>query len=183
MKQSIREFLVNFEAGKYLSKDTDVQCEAGWYDWFCKDASLAAKTIKLTRKLKQIINSSKIDQDKMYVFFKNNCPCYGKLYDDFRICSIETGDVVYTICPAVGYDKTFGQAEVWGPENEFKEAIIAGTWEDVLTFFNGERVKRTRESNMFAFQHIVNCIINDNEFYCGGITVAEKIYGGGRYFY
>ena len=143
--QSIREYINNFNNGQYNSKDVSVQCDAGWYDWFCKDSSLRNKTYSLTAKLKQIVASPKVNQDTMYVFFKNNYPCVGKLYDDFRICDMVTGDVVYTICPAVGYTKTFGQSEVWGKENDFKEALVAGTWNDVLFFFTGVDQKKVQE--------------------------------------
>lgn len=119
---------------KFLTLTPEKQNEA-WYDWFCKDTSLPGKTVTLVRKLKQIAFSPKFDLAKTYIFFKNNCPMYGdfKLYDDFRICDIETGDVLFTVTPRDPY----GKAEVWGKENEFKEAIVSGTWKDVLTFFNG----------------------------------------------
>ena len=134
--RSIREFLKMYDEGKFNSPDVQAQIEAGWYDWFCKDTSLANKTKKLVSKLKQIVNSPKIDQDKMYVFFKNNCPVFGSLYDDFRICSLETGDVIYTITPASGHNSDKGTATLWGKENNFHEAIIEGTWEDIKNYFN-----------------------------------------------
>ena len=46
-----------------------------WYDWFCKDTSLKRKGEALLKKLKLIASSNKFDNDKCYVFFKNNCPC------------------------------------------------------------------------------------------------------------
>ena len=60
----------NFLAGKYDSLDTKTQCEAGWYDWFCKDSSLAARTKKLGKKLIQILKSRKFDPSRTYVFFQ-----------------------------------------------------------------------------------------------------------------
>lgn len=103
-----------------------------WYDWFCKDTALPAKTEKLTTKLAQIANSPRINQDTMYVFFKNNCPMNGPLYDDFRVCDIASGDVIFTITPRCGHS---GKAEVWGKLNDFKEPIIQGSWIDVKNFF------------------------------------------------
>ena len=143
---SIREYLEKFNKGAFHKSDVGTQIDAGWYDWFCRDGSLRNKTYSLTRKLSQIVGSEKINIDTMYVFFKNNCPVVGKLYDDFRICDMKTGDVIYTITPAVGYKDTYGRSEVWGSkENDFKEPIVAGTWNDVLFFFLGVDKEKERE--------------------------------------
>ena len=135
MSMTIRQFIEKFDNGDFNRPYVKVQCEAGWYDWFCKDSSLKSKTIKLGKKLKQIANSPKINQDKMYVFFKNNCPLYGNLYDDFRICDIGTGNVIYTVTPSCGHTKKKGKAEVWGRENNFDAPLVEGSWKDVKKFF------------------------------------------------
>lgn len=132
---NIREFIKRFDAGEFNSADTETQCKAGWYDWFCKETSLRNKTYKLAAKLKQIVSSPKINQDTMYVFFKNNCPMSGSLYDDFRICDMKTGNVIWTITPSCGHNSNKGKAEVWGKANAFDGAIITGTWKDVKNFF------------------------------------------------
>jgi len=132
---NIKTFLEKFDNGDFESRDTNIQIEAGWYDWFCRDTSLMRKTEILTKKLRQILNSEKINQDTMYVFFKNNCPMNGNLYDDFRICDIETKDVIYTVTPRNGHTKYKGRAEVWGKENDFEKPLIAGTWKEVKEFF------------------------------------------------
>jgi hypothetical protein len=131
--QSIKDFLTNFDKGYYASFETRVQTEAGWYDWFCKDKSLMMKTDRLTRKLKTIINSPKINVNTQYVFFKNNCPANGPLYDDFRICDLETNEVIYTVTPKSGHT---GKAEVYGRENEFQTPLAQGTWKDIVEYFN-----------------------------------------------
>jgi len=137
-ERSVREYLNAFDEGKFDSANVKVQCEAGWYDWFCKDSSLVNKTKKLTAKLKSIARSSRIDLDNNYVFFKNNCPCKGPLYDDFRICDIKTGDVLFTITPKSGHS---GKAEVHGKENDFKEPLAFGKWKDVQGYFMEWRSK------------------------------------------
>ena len=150
---------------QFLEATPERQNEA-WYDWFCKEASLPNKTKKLVSKLKQIVGSPKLNPEKQYVFFKNNCPVAGSLYDDFRICDIETGDVLYTTTPSrtnhVG--QTF--AEVWGKENDFQEPLVCGTWKDVLFFFGvGEdpeilktkaEAARVRKENKIHYQTLVN---------------------------
>lgn len=106
-----------------------------WYDWFCKETSLINKGVSLIKKLKAISKSNKFDNEKTYIFFKNNCPCVGNLYDDFRICDIETQDVIYTVIPKSGFKKDNGEAQVWGKENDFKEPIISGTWKEIKNWF------------------------------------------------
>ena len=132
----LREWIAKYDSGAFDSPDIKVQCEAGWFDWFCKDTSLAKKTKSLAPKVKKIAKSPKIDVDKTYVFFKNNCPMRGSLYDDFRVCDRVIGDVIYTIIPRSGFTNDNGRAEVWGRENSFLEPLVAGTWKEVLAYFN-----------------------------------------------
>jgi len=92
-----------------------------FYDWFCRDSSLRNKSWKLMKQVKTFLkHNPQIDLLEHYVFFKNNCPMRGPLYDDFRICNIETGDVVFTVIPKCGHS---GLAEIWGRENDFKGPI------------------------------------------------------------
>lgn len=138
-KLTITKWVEEFDNGSFNSPDFYTQVEAGWYDWFCKDSSLKNKTIKLADKLKSVLKANKtgqkFDPEKTYVFFKNNCPLNGSLYDDFRICDIETGNVIYTITPSSGHKPIFGVSELWGRENEFDCPIIEGKWEDILNYF------------------------------------------------
>lgn len=106
-----------------------------WYDWFCRDCYLLAKGRKLLDKLEAISYSNKFDNDKCYVFFKNNCPCVGSLYDDFRICDKETGEVLYTIIPSSGHKCEKGKAIVYGVDNDFDGPLVVGTWRTVVKWF------------------------------------------------
>ena len=129
---SIRQWIENYNSGKYDSQNVKVQCEAGWYDWFCKNESLCGKTKRLAPKVKQLAKSSKVDVDNWYVWFKNNCPVFGSLYDDIRFADIKTGDVIYTIA----FVKKYGQSvELWGKENDFKHPLVIGDWEDIKEYF------------------------------------------------
>ena len=129
---SIKQWIENYNSGKYDSQDVKVQCEAGWYDWFCRDESLCGKTKRLAPKVKQLAKSSKVDVDNWYVWFKNNCPVFGSLYDDIRFADIKTGDVIYTIA----FVKKYGQTvELWGRENNFKHPLVIGDWEDIKEYF------------------------------------------------
>ncbi len=133
---NLRQWLVNYDEGKYDSRSTNVQIEAGWYDWFCGAKSLHGKLNRIAPKVRKIAKSKLIDPTKVYVWFKNNCPVNGTLYDDFRIADIATGDTLYTITPSSGHTGAKGQAEVWSSkDNNFEGPVVQGTWKDVLTYF------------------------------------------------
>ncbi len=100
---SIKEWVERFQLGEFNYIDREVQCDAGWYDWFCKDSSLKNKTQFLGKKLISLIPTNLFDIEKTYVFFKNNCPMEGNLYDSFSICNIENGDVLFWIIPSNGH--------------------------------------------------------------------------------
>jgi len=102
----------------------------GFYDWFCTDKSLPRRSKALIAKFMTIAFSTKFDRSKTYVFFKNNCPVFGKLYDDFRICDMKSGDVLYTVTPRDGNTGT-----VWSHENGFEKPVVEGNWLDVKRFF------------------------------------------------
>lgn len=94
---SVNEWINKFLSGEFDSQDVRVQIQAGWYDWFCKDSSLANKTKKIGNIVRQVKRGGKVNLNDWYVWFKNNCPLNGPLYDDFRFASLETGDVQFTI--------------------------------------------------------------------------------------
>jgi hypothetical protein len=129
------EWLIKYKNGYFDNPNRETQCDAGWYDWFCKDEGLLNRLKKIAPKVVRIAKSKKIDLNKTYIFFKNNCPCVGKLYDDFRICDIETKKVIYTIIPCSGMEIDKGKAEVWGIENNFDGPIVYGTLKDIYSYF------------------------------------------------
>lgn len=94
---SIQNWITNYLNGQYEDHSVKTQIEAGWFDWFCKDTSLARKTQTMGNIIKQIKDGGKVDLDNWYVWFKNNCPLNGPLYDDFRFASLQTGSVMLTI--------------------------------------------------------------------------------------
>ena len=126
-----RESLADMIANGFAKYKED-RCH-GFWDWFCSDKALAGKSRKLCGNARAITKlTKKFDPKKVYVWFKNNCPCSGSLYDDLRIADLETHDVLYTIVP---HDGRTGLSEVWGSENDFSKPLVEGTWEDVKQFF------------------------------------------------
>jgi hypothetical protein len=123
MRVTLKKQLEAFEKGIYL--DSDGKEDSGcynFYDWFCKDTALKAKADKLFKQAKRWVKFRNTDTEKVYVFLKTTVQ-FGPLYDDFRICDIETSDVIWTITPKCGHS---GKSEVWGRQNDFNGPITVG---------------------------------------------------------
>jgi hypothetical protein len=115
-----------FKKGEYL--DTFFY----FYDWFCKYSSLEAKSKSLMNKAIKFAKKYNIDLENHYIWFKNNCPCEGTLYDDFRFADVTSGNTIWTVIPKSGHRNEKGAA-VYGTLNDFKSAIITGdTWTEMI---------------------------------------------------
>lgn len=107
----------------------------GFYDWFCSDAGLANRAKRLQSNVRSFLNAMEkkgkaIDLESHYVFFKNNCPGSGNLYDSFSICQIEGGNVQFWVTAQSGHMSDNGQAEIW--IRETGKEISAPTYREVL---------------------------------------------------
>jgi hypothetical protein len=134
-EMNVKTWIEKFNKGDFESKDYATQCEAGWYDWFCKDTSLAGKTKRMGNIVKQIKPDGKINLETMYVWFKNNCPLNGPLYDDFRFADIETGDVQFTIQIASPHNEK--RYTVYGRKNNFDNPLFeSDSSRELVKWFN-----------------------------------------------
>lgn len=95
-RYSIREVLEdNSKLGDYF----------GFYDWFCSDTVLEKRAKSLLTKLKFLVKEKLVNPDTNYVWFKNNCPMNGSLYDDIRISTLdEDEEFLGGFCPRTGHD-------------------------------------------------------------------------------
>lgn len=118
-KTNLQQQLEAQKKGIYLDSDGQESSCFGFFDWFCKESSLERKAKSLYGNLRTFLkHNPQIDTSKYYVFFKNNCPFNGPLYDDFRICDVETGDVIWNVTPRSGHS---GMAEVYWREKGFEK--------------------------------------------------------------
>ena len=79
---SVRQWQTLYRLGAFRGKDLATQCSAGWYDWFCRDESLAGRLKQIAPAVMGVTDPFILDN--FYVWFKNNCPLNGPLYDDAR---------------------------------------------------------------------------------------------------
>jgi hypothetical protein len=109
-----------FKAGRIIDTHGNENDCFNFYDWFCKSSSLERKSKKLYRAAIRFCKEMNIDLESHNVFFKNNCPMFGPLYDDFRICDLEEGNVVYNVTLKSGHS---GEAEVYSRDHGFNEPV------------------------------------------------------------
>lgn len=117
---SLKEWIKKFVDEEFDYPSRENQIRAGWYDWFCRDTSLRNKTYKMGNIIQKITNENLLNN--CYIFFKNNCPMVGPLYDDFRICDLKTGDVIYTV--VIDDKRNNFKYIVYGIENDFKKPLF-----------------------------------------------------------
>ena len=133
---TLSEWVRLFESGAFNNMYEMV--DAGFFDWWCSGKSLFTRFKKMAPKVVQLTKSPLIDCEKTYVFFKNNCPMVGPLYDSFSICDIETGKVLYWVghlergCHGVNKSGWEVNADVDG---EWREVLTYATWKDVKEYF------------------------------------------------
>ena len=65
-----------------------------------RDVEVEGNVLYDDETIKNTVLNDKFSTNTLYVFFKNNCPGCGPLYDDLRICDIESGDVLFNVCPS-----------------------------------------------------------------------------------
>jgi hypothetical protein len=109
----LSEWVGKWESNEF-NRSVDSMIDAGWWDWFCKDSSLYNRTKKLVPLIKVLSGSPLINQEKVYISFKNNCPLIGTTYDSIAVIDKKTDDVLYWMTAKSGHS---GQAELFAKPN------------------------------------------------------------------
>lgn len=129
-----QEFLNRYDDLGEFNHSRESMIEAGWYDWFCTDRGLWNRLKKMMPCIRRLAKSDKIDLDKTRLMFKNNCPMWvNETYDDFRICNLETGDVMWTIAPRYPFlrDDAPNRRAIGNPRSSIK--YMNEVWDFTLT--------------------------------------------------
>ena len=134
---SLKTWIERFNNNEFENENTNVQIEAGWYDWFCRDTSLKNKTKEMGQIIKQIKDGGKVDLNNMYVWFKNNCPMSGPLYDDFRIANISDGATQLVIQLDSPWEDS--KYAVYSVDDFFdKPVLLTNSSRELVKWLNGE---------------------------------------------
>lgn len=134
-------WIERFKNSEFENENTKVQIEAGWYDWFCRDTSLKNKTKKMGNIIKQIKDGGRVNLNETYVWFKNNCPMSGPLYDDFRIANIKDGATQLVIQIDSPWENE--RYAVYSVDDFFdKPVLLTNSSRELVKWLNGELDER-----------------------------------------
>ena len=137
-----------------VQKDEEVPMV--WLQWECTERSLPRRAIMLAGKVMQIVNTKRVDADKLAVGFLNtklNSDIQAYL-DEIVLFNPENGNIELRVTPYRKDTEKEERAYVYQASTGWKKPIVRGSWPDIRKWFTMSATQQGGEQGKPAASQI-----------------------------